>query len=228
MSQMCATGSSVVRFGSFCLALGLIVAGAALAREANAPDGWTAASPREEIRPAFSFDPDGGPNHKGALVIRSDAREGLQGRWSRTFPVYGGKYYRFSTLRRAKHVESPRRAAVARVIWTDDQGRQVSRDEPTPASYQPGSIPRSEPEYPVDGAEVAPGWVEVTSTYRVPSKATRALVELEMRWAPEATVEWSEVSLAEVATPKPRAWRRSTSSPRVERPPPTNVASSRR
>jgi predicted amidohydrolase len=197
-------------FASVLSASLLVGAGIALARGEALPDGWSTASPRDEIRPAFSYDPSGGPNRKGALVIRTDQREGLQGRWLRTFPVYGGKHYRFSALRRAKHVESPRRAAVARVTWTDDQGRQVSRDEPSPASYQPGEVPRSEPEYPTDGAEVAPGWVEVAATYRVPARATRALVELEMRWAPDATLEWSEVALAEVAAPKPRTVRLAT------------------
>lgn len=175
-----------------------------------APDGWSTASPREEIRPAFSYDASGGPHRKGALVIRSDAREGLQGRWVRTLPVRGGRYYRFSVLRRATHVATPRRTAVARVTWTDDKGQQVAHDEPSPASYEPGKAPRSEPEYPEDRAEVAPGWVEVSETYRVPSHATRALVELEMRWAARATVEWSELSLAEVAAPKPRVVRLAT------------------
>jgi len=193
--------------GCLLLGIGGLSAGA---RTTAAPDGWSMASPREEIKPAFSYDADGGPHRKGALIIRTDEREGLQGRWTRTLPVHGGRYYRFSVLRRATHVPSPRRAAVARVIWTDDRGQQVAHDEPSPASYEPGKVPRAEPEYPEDRAEVMPGWVEVSETYRVPSRATRALVELEMRWAPRATVEWSELSLAEVAAPKPRVVRLAT------------------
>ena len=38
------------------------------AADAPAPDGWTAAAPRDEIKPAFAFDPAGGPDGKGCLV----------------------------------------------------------------------------------------------------------------------------------------------------------------
>lgn len=166
---------------------------------ASPPDGWVAAAPRDEIRPEFGYDPRGGPNGKGALVIRSDGREGLQGRWTRTFPVEGGRCYRFSALRRARNAESPRRTAVARLIWLDEAGRPALRDEPSPATYARGEVPRSEPELPADRGEVKPGWVEVSETYRAPSRARKAVVELEFRWAPKAAVEWSEVALSPVA-----------------------------
>jgi predicted amidohydrolase len=177
------------------------------ARDYSPPEGWSTAAPRDEIRPEFAYDPTGGPHGRGAFVIRSDEREGLQGRWTKTFPVQGGHAYRFSALRRVEHAASPRRTAVARVTWTDDSGQQVLRDESTTAPFQPGVAPRSEPEYPMDRAEAAPGWVEVSDVYRAPSRATRAVVELEFRWAPRASVEWSEVSLAEARPPSPRTVR---------------------
>src|SRR5438105_15169201 len=58
----------------------------------GAPNGWQTASPREEIRPEFSFDPKGGPSGGGCFVIRSDSRSGLDGCWTRTFAVSAGKY----------------------------------------------------------------------------------------------------------------------------------------
>jgi len=176
----------------------------------TAPEGWATASPRAELRPEFRYDPSGGPSRTGAFVIRSDEREGLQGRWTRTLPVQGGRHYRFSALRRMKQGSSPRRSAVARVLWQDDQGRQVRHDEPSTAPFLPGRAPEAEPEYPVDGAEGPAGWTSVTGVYRVPSKATRAVVELELRWAPRAVVEWSEVTLAEVPAPAPRMVRLAT------------------
>ena len=33
------------------------------------PAGWETASPRDEIRPAFSYDPTGGPKKDGAFII---------------------------------------------------------------------------------------------------------------------------------------------------------------
>ena len=65
-------------------------------RPIPAPDGWTAAAPRDEIRPEFAFEPKGGPDGAGCLVIRADGREGLDGYWTKTFPIAGGKYYRFA------------------------------------------------------------------------------------------------------------------------------------
>src|SRR5262249_22159668 len=61
---------------------------------AGAPDGWATAAPREEVRPAFAYEPAGGPGGKGAFVIRHDRRDGLDGCWTKTFPVAGGKHYR--------------------------------------------------------------------------------------------------------------------------------------
>src|SRR3989442_13748228 len=52
-----------------------------------APEGWETFSARDEIRPAFSFDPSGGPEGKGSLAISTDGREGPPGHWASTFPV---------------------------------------------------------------------------------------------------------------------------------------------
>ena len=41
---------------------------AAPAAEPDAPAGWVGRSPREEIRPLFSYEPSGGPRGEGALV----------------------------------------------------------------------------------------------------------------------------------------------------------------
>ena len=42
----------------------------------DAPEGWQTVSPREEIRPQFSFEPASGPQRAGSLVIAADARDG--------------------------------------------------------------------------------------------------------------------------------------------------------
>lgn len=186
--------------------LALIPAGGLRAEGIAAPEGWSHRSPRDEIAPRFSYEPQGGPKRTGALVITADAREGLIGHWRRTFPVTGGQHYRFSTLRRVVNTDG-RRTAVVRILWRDAKGRAVNHDEPSPASYRPGSIPRSEPEFPADGPTDAQGWTEVSGVYRVPSKATQAIVELEFRWAARAAVEWADVTLAAVPAPAPRTVR---------------------
>ncbi len=180
------------------------------AEPARAADRWKAEAPRDEIRPLFEFKLGGGPGGQDVLVIRADAREGLDGHWTKTFPVNGGQYYRFQALRRTKHVTSPRRSTFARVLWRDAQGRPVYHDEPGANSYAPNHAPLAEPEYPPDGATVANGWSEVGDVYQVPSKATQAIVELYLRWAPRGRVEWSSVSLTETTPAPPRIVRLAT------------------
>ena len=169
--------------------------------------GWTTAAAREELRPNFRCEPKGGPSGKGALVIESDAREGLNGWWTRSFPVNGGQHYRFFAHRKVTNAGSPRRLAVARILWRDANGKPVTHDEPSFASYRPGDFPRSEPELPADKTTGKNGWTEVSDTYRAPSKATQAIVELHFRWAPNAKVQWAEVSLTAVPAPAPRVVR---------------------
>src|SRR3954447_4055762 len=89
------------------------------------PEGWTTAAPRTEIRPDFAYEPAGGPDGRGTFVIRADQREGLDGCWARSFPVTGGRHYRFRALYRAKGVAVPRRSVVARIDWRDTRGQKV-------------------------------------------------------------------------------------------------------
>ncbi len=180
------------------------------ARDVSAPPGWTAAAARDELKPAFSYDPKGGPTQQGALVIRSDQRKGLDGHWEKTIPVEGGKWFRFSALRRVENIPVPRRSVLVRIHWRDAKGRVVNRDEPGAHSYAPGVPPAAEPEFPADGPMDRAGWTEVSGTYHVPSRATQAIVELHLRWATNARVEWSEISLMETKPPPPRKVRLAT------------------
>ncbi|GMU91150.1 MAG: hypothetical protein AMXMBFR4_02080 [Candidatus Hydrogenedentota bacterium] len=165
--------------------------------DSGAPAGWETFSKRDEIRPEFAYDANGGVNGKGAFIIRTDEREGLDGHWRGTLPVKGGHFYKFSALRRDTGMASTRRFAFARIFWQDDKGGAVLRDEPGAHSYAGGRPPVSEPEYPAETHSGASEWTEISGVYRVPSKATRAVIELYLRWAPNAQVEWSDVSLVE-------------------------------
>ena len=194
----------------FSAALLFIACIATAATDAAAPPGWETASPREEITPEFSYDPNGGSDRTGSFVIQSAHREGLVGRWTRSFPVEGGKFYRFSTLRKISGPGEPRRTAVARILWRDENGKPVQHDEPSPASYLTGVVPRAEPEYPEDAPGDLHSWNEVSGIYRTPSRATRAVIELEFRWAADTKVEWCHVSLDPTGPPAARTARLAT------------------
>jgi predicted amidohydrolase len=171
-------------------------------------DGWRTASPRDELRPSFSAIPKEGGEGAGILVIKTDSREGLDGSWTKTFPVKGGQHYRFSTMRKLENVPSPRRSAVVRLLWQDDKGRSIPTDETTVSNdVLPGYTRMAEAEHPLDKSTDAHGWTEVASVYRASSKATRAVVELHLQWAVNAKAEWSNISLTETSAPTPRKVR---------------------
>jgi predicted amidohydrolase len=172
--------------------------------------GWQPAASREEIRPSFSFDPRGGADGKGSWTISADERDGLSGCLRKTLPVEGGHYYSFNADYRAHNVATPRRSIVARILWQDSQGRPVHHDEPGAQSYAEGALPRAEPEYPVDLGTASSGWSRMGDTYRAPSRAKQALVELHFQWAARASVEWSAIVLKETPPPPGRKVRLAT------------------
>ena len=171
------------------------------------PPGWKPASPRDEIRPSFSFDSKGGPKGDGSLIIAADEREGLHGWWQKTFPIVGGRHYHFQALRKVKNVAVPRRSAVVRIVWQDDKGKPVPMSEPAVQGYLKGWAGTAEPEHPTDKETDAQGWTEVSDTYRAPDKATQAVVELHLLWAPRGKIEWSSVSVTESKPPANRKTR---------------------
>jgi predicted amidohydrolase len=179
-------------------------------RSAAQPSEWRGLAPRDEISPQFETRKDGGPTHNGSLLIRADKREGLDGHWSRSFPVEGGSYLEFHAVRRLENVASPRRSAPARILWRDAEGRPVRHDEPGATSYAPGESPIAEPEYPGEAAVGKDGWMEMNETYHVPSKARQAVVELYLRWAPGGVAEWTDVRLTLREPPAPRKARLAT------------------
>ena len=170
----------------------------------DSEEGWTHAAARDDAAPTFAFHPEGGFNHSGSLLATSDNREGLHGWWQRTVPVEGGRYYQFSAMRKAVNVKYPRRSAVARIFWKDEKGNAAVHDFDATTTYREGERPRAEPEYPADGVAQFEGWTEVAGVFRCPSNATQARIELSFRWASDAAVEWSNVQLQAIETPKPR------------------------
>ncbi len=155
------------------------------------PAGWSQEAARPEIRPIFEWDPRGGPQQQGALLIRADDRQGLAGFWTRSVPVTGGTTYQFAVARRTSGMALSRRSAIARIIWLDEQQRPVLRAEPSFASYRAGERPRAEPEFPrvVPGED---GWDTLQGSYLAPPTATQARLELHFRWGePHSAVQWS-------------------------------------
>jgi hypothetical protein len=146
-------------------------------------EGWTSAAPREEIRLDVRHEPDGGRRGSGGWVIETDGREGLDGWWERSFSVTGGRHYRFQAFRRVENVASPRRSAMARLLWLDDSGRRVPEDRNLTDAFAPGQRETAGPEHLADGPADADGRTEVGGVYQAPRQATRLRVELHLTFA---------------------------------------------
>ncbi len=180
------------------------------AEETAPPDGWTPAFPREEIAPEFAYEPHGGRQGESALVLHGAGREGVVGYWKRVVPVVENRWYRIRAYRRCENVPVPRRSAVVRLVWQDSQGRLVPTDRPVVDFYRGSGTSYVRPEFPSDRQTDEAGWTEIADTYRAPRGATQAVIELWLRWAPQGTVRYSQVSLTETEKPAGRKVRLAT------------------
>src|SRR5262249_45448646 len=154
-----------------------------------------------------AFESTGGMDGKGSLMIRTDAREGLDGCWTKSFPVEGGKGYRVEAFYQAKSVPLARRSVLVKLDWRDSKGNAVVLDEPTVTGYLRGSTGMAETEYVQTRGTNTEGWTEISDVFRAPSQATRAMVSLHLQWASNAEVRWSKVSLTESTPPSTRTVR---------------------
>jgi len=197
---------------AFAAALSVDTAMAAEASGARSdvPDGWQAKSPRLEIRPEFSWLRDEGTGNVVQLTIQHDDRGGLDGFWTRDFPVRGGQFYQFRAIRRVENVDNPRRSCLVRVVWLNDRNETILDDRPVVARYDDGAPPVAEVEHPADGAPDDSGWTVVADVYQAPKEATQARVELHLMWSPQGRAEWREISLNETAAPAARKVRIAT------------------
>lgn len=93
------------------------------------------------------------------------------------------------------------------MVWLDTQNRQVAADVDDTLKSTLGHTPGAEPEHPPDGATDSRGWTEVSGTYRAPSGAAKAVVELHLQWAPNGRVEWCDVQFVPTSPPQARLVR---------------------
>jgi predicted amidohydrolase len=181
-----------------------------IANDLQNGESWSTAGAREEILPQFSWEEQGGREGEPAMALQADQRTGLSGYWTSTTDVQAGDFYRFSVSRQTFGLTHVRRAAPVRLLWLDDEGRPVLREEPTYSSYRSGERPRAEPEFPSDG-EVTQGWTQVEGVYQAPPSATQLKIELHFRWGdPFSLVKWSQVNLERCDAPVGRTVRLAT------------------
>ncbi|PQO34966.1 carbon-nitrogen hydrolase family protein [Bremerella cremea] len=163
----------------------------------RSPSAWQPYSPRDEIRPAFHVDPQGGLDGQPGYVIEHDQRDALDGAWMREIAIEGGKFYQLSAAANLKEVQKPRRQVYAEVWFTGDNNQVVR--------YENGD--QSRPYFAAEADTDAAGWTHFEGKFPAPKPATKAVIKLHLRWAPESRVIWSEATLREVEPPQPRKVR---------------------
>ena len=163
----------------------------------NATGGWEPFSPRPEISPDFQFLKKGGADGKGGWLIRQGNQMGQMGAWSKTYSIVGGEYYRIDALCRGSGMSNPRANRYIEVFFEDDDKKMVI-DQRT-GDY-------SRPFYPWAESNKEE-WVKFEGTVYAPKNATNATIRLFLRWEPDASIEWAQVTFEIVETPKPRKVR---------------------
>jgi len=161
-------------------------------------NGWRPFSPRDEIRPSFTLGKKGGPDGHGGLRVRHDAREGLDGAWTKTFEVEGDAHYRVTAFAKARKVANPRANRYLELYFHDNEGQYVE-------DARIGV--RTRPFYPRDHPVDDRGWVKFSDIYQAPATATHATVRLHLRWEPGGEVEWGGIAFDKSAPRTPRKVR---------------------
>ncbi len=171
-------------------------------------EGWTCGAPRAEIAPRFFYSLRGGPADGPTWRIVGGRRPGVNGWWRRPVPVEGGRWYRFRAQFSAQGVPHLERSIVARIVWQDDRGRAVPLDPHPWVRILTNCAAQAEPEYPGPARPSEQrGWWQVDDRYAAPSNASRAVIELHFRWAPEGEVRWAGVAFEPCEPPPPRRVR---------------------
>ncbi len=171
--------------------------------------GWRCGAPRGEIAPRFFDSPGGGPSNGAIWRIAGAGRPGVNGSWSRTLPVEGGRWYRWQARFTAQGVPHLDRSVGPRIMWPDERGSPVPLDLHPRVRMLTHRAAQAEPESPGPAPPASPadGWWQVDGRYPAPSNARRATIQLQLGWTPHGDVRWSDISLAPCEPPPPRPVR---------------------
>lgn len=156
-------------------------------------NGWKPFSPRDEIRPDFHINRNGGPDEQGSLVIKHDDRKGLDGAWAKTFEIEGDCHYCITVYSQLNNVNNPRHHTYVELLFHDADGSLVPNKR---------TGVQSRPFYPPDVETDQNGWMKFTGIYRAPKAASHVTVKLHLRWEPRGQVEWGGVTLIKT-NPRP-------------------------
>jgi predicted amidohydrolase len=156
------------------IGIALLLAGVTL------PEGWTPWAARPEIAPRAFVE-------QGALAVSGNSNAAAYGGWEYRAPaIEAGRWYRLSARYRVEGVTDERYQVVARLEWTEADGKRAG---------QPDYAWRTRPE----GHRR-----RITLEAPAPEGASAAKIQLFLQNAPQGTVWWDQIQLEPIPAPEPR------------------------
>jgi predicted amidohydrolase len=150
------------------------------------PISWQFWSPRLDLQPRAGVAKEA----EGATLRLTAVDFSSFGKWiAKDIPVSAGHFYRFEVLYKSTGIVNERGSVGVMMTWNAPDGHSVQRDY----------VDR------ISSAE--DGWRRASRTLRAPEGASRAMLELWLRWANGGSVSFKSPSLVEVSEPAPRKVR---------------------
>ncbi len=171
----------------------MLIALSSISQNAPAPNGtdWEFQTLRAEIDPGHWVSKEIQFEGEPTLVLSGDNKKFINGSWTKTYEVTPEKYYEFTTYFKSENVDQVDRSILAQITWLAADDQRIEFIE------YPGvrAIPANEQ------------WKVIQQTYRVPSGASKAKIDLIYRWNEQGTVYFGGTSLKETDAIKPRIVR---------------------
>jgi len=156
----------------------------------GAPEGWKVYSQRPDLAPKAWVEKTLRLGGRGALALSGGGHPWVNGCWTRTVEVKGGRTYHFSARYLSRNVELQRRSVLARIVWIGFKGPRKLRYE-----YPPTVLPSGK----ARSGEAA--WGRIEGWCKAPDGAKQARLELVYRWDGDGEVFWDAVRFEPAPTP---------------------------
>lgn len=155
---------------------------------------WSFFSQRPALLPKYYFNEKLQFKGSPTLTTEGAGNEIANGCWYTALEVEPMSWYEFKAYFLAEDIDEPNRSILARILWSDTNGKQVTRAE-----------------YPVTLSKTTEdGWSIIQQKYLVPEGAVNARIELIYRWDAHGEVNFGGVSLEKTTDPGTRIVRLAT------------------
>jgi predicted amidohydrolase len=161
-----------------------IISGNLVSAQKNdfSPNKWHFESQRGEIAPVHFINNKVLFRNNPTLTLSGGRKDHVNGCWFTIADIVPDKNYRFRVHYQAIDVEQAHRSVMARIIWMEENGKQIGQAE------YPQTLREKTPE----------NWAIIEQLYKAPPQARKAKLELVYRWDPYGMVHFGDLSFEEV------------------------------